>query len=604
MVNKRLLNYIGNTGKHIFLAVMARWIRLISNIAFSVIFAYILSAMLTGSELAYGIPAIAGSLIVILTVRYFSTLWGTKENSRVVDEVKSNLRKTIYEKILSLGPKYINEVPTAKVIQIGVEGVEQLETYYGGYITQLYYSFISAVTLFATVAYFSLKVGIVILIVSPVIPLLLTVMLKVVRNIQAKYWNSYADVGILFLDSLQGLTTLKLYKADEDRAAQMDEQAENFRKRTMRVLKMQLNSITLVNLMCYGGAAAAVIITLKETMSGKLSVFGCLLIVLLAAEFFIALRQLTSLFHVAMGGVAAGEKILEFLDSEVEEHNGTEDFESEVDINIKNLNFSYEGEDKKILKDISFNVKDKGFVALVGVSGCGKSTIASILAGQLSVDDGMVFFGDTDINKVSRKNLVKNITKVTHNGHIFRGTVRSNLQMAKSDATDDEMIKVLREVSMWDFLSEQDGLDTKVESAGTNLSGGQAQRLSLARALLHDSVIYIFDEAASNVDVESEEIILDAIRKISKEKTVIYISHRLKSIMAADRIYVMEKGKIVEAGKHEELMGAGGLYSALFTEQQELEDFRSSKGISSDASGEIHAESVLENEKERGECQQ
>lgn len=580
MTNRWLSKYIGNTKKHVILSVFARWLRLLCNIGFAFIFAYLLNELLKGDTRGVGSwGLIAIGLIFIIIVKLAVSRWVAAENSKVVDEVKLNLRKRIYKKILEYGPGYINEISTAKAIQIGVESVEQLETYYGGYITQLYYSFVAAITLFIAIAVYDVGVGIVILVISPVIPLLLTFLLRVVRKVQSKYWKSYSDVGTLFLDSLQGLTTLKLYSADEDRAEEMDVKAEKFRKDTMRVLKMQLNSINIVDILCYGGAAASVILALKAADSGSLGIFGCILVIILSAEFFVPMRQLTALFHVAMGGVTAGEQIIEFLERKPDIPQGKEDFPKGADIDIRELDFSYDDK-KKVLDKISLRVKNKGLVAFVGVSGCGKSTLASILSGQLSAGDNMVFYGDTDINRIDRTKLVGAVTRVTHNGHIFKGTVRSNLDMGKPGASDEDMIKALDEVNLWEFLSEMNGLETPVNSGATNLSGGQAQRLCLARALLHDSSVYIFDEAASNVDVESEEIILSAISKIAERKTVIYISHRLKSIMGADNIYVFDGGKIVEQGTHSKLIAESGIYKKLFSEQEELESFRdlSAKG--------------------------
>lgn len=573
MINKKLLAYVGKTKKHIINSVIARWLCLLVNIGFAFIFAYMLTGLLSGRSPEGKYILLIPGIIGILLIRFWATKISASENSKVVDEVKINLRREIYAKIIQMGPAYRNNISTAKAIQLGVENVEQLETYYGGYITQLYYSFAAAVTLFAAVAFYSLKVGIVLLLVSPIIPVMLTVMLKVVRKVQRKYWKSYSDVGTLFLDSLQGLTTLKLYRADEARSEEMDKKAETFRKDTMRVLKMQLNSINIVDWLCYGGAAAAVIIGLKEAALGNIGIFGCILIILLAAEFFVPMRQLTSLFHVAMGGVTAGEQILEFLESKVDKKSGKEDFPMGKDIEIRELDFSY-GDSKKVLDKISLKIKNKGVVAFVGVSGCGKTTLASVLTGQNSVENNMIFFGNKDINEIDRRQLAKNVTRVGHDGHVFQGSVRFNLSIGKSDATDEEMIKTLKEVNLWEFLKQDEGLDTEIRSGATNISGGQAQRLCLARALLYDSEVYIFDEAASNIDIESEEIILSTIKKIAETKTVIYISHRLKSIVEADKIYVMDKGQIREEGTHEELMSTNGIYSSLFIEQEELENFR------------------------------
>lgn len=572
MINKELSKYIGKTARHIALGTAARWVRLLCNIAFAFIFAYTSEQFLLKNQIE-GVPFILGAGMLIVIAKFLLSKWIAFENSKVVDEVKLNLRDSIYRKALEYGASYINHTSTAKLVQMGVENVEQLENYYGGYITQFYYSFVAAVTLFFTVVFYDSRIAFIILTISFVIPLFLTILLKMVRKVQKKYWKSYSDVGTLFLDNLQGLTTLKVFDADEHAAAEMDKKAQEFRNATMKVLRTQLSSINVVDVLCYGGAAATVFLAVNDVVSGEFSLFFGIFIIVLAAEFFVPMRQLTAFFHVAMGGVAAGEQILEFLGNEVPQKHVVDGGIKVADITVSNLKFSYDGK-KEVLKDVSIKVKSGSVAAFVGVSGCGKSTLASVLTGELSVPDGTVFYGGKDINSIDRKQLSKMVTRISHNGYLFKGTVRSNLLMAKPEATDKELVSALNKVDMWTFLQTLAGLDTEILSGGVNLSGGQVQRICMARGILSNSKVYIFDEAASNVDVESEEIILSTIDEMAKQHTVIYISHRLKSIVNADNIYVFNEGTIVEQGRHEELMQIEGVYKKLFEEQERLENFR------------------------------
>ena len=572
MVEKDLFQFCGNTKRYIIEAVLINCIRLGANITFSFMFASVLAHFITGVYVFD--PKISYILVALsLLVRQICIRAVTRKNNLVVYEVKQNLRKAIYSKVLSLGSLYQEKMTTQEIVHLGVEGVEQLENYFGSYLTQFYYSFISTFVLFLVIAPINFKIAIVLLVLAPIIPLFLLLILKIVKNVQKKYWSKYADVGNLFLDSLQGLTTLKVFKADEARGKELDEMSEGFRKETMKVLSMQLNSIMIIDWIAYGGAVAGIIVALNEFVALNINIYQIILVLLLIADFFVPMRTLTSLFHVAMTGVTASEKMLDFLNEDTNIENGSHTFEKNAPINVKAMNYYYP-DGTHALKDINMSFEPGSMTALVGPSGCGKSTLACLLAGEYRHPDQAIYYGSYESRDLAKGEISKNVVRVTHDGHIFQGTVRSNLYLGNSQVGDQHYIDVLKIVNLWDLFSKMEGLDTPILAQGKNLSGGQAQRLSLARALLHDAEVYIFDEATSNIDIESEQVIIKVIEEISKKKTVIYISHRLASIVKADKIYVMKKGQLVEQGQHQELMAAKGQYESLFSQQQELESYR------------------------------
>lgn len=410
----------------------------------------------------------------------------------------------------------------------------------------------------------------------PLIPVTIAVIQTWAKKLLSKYWGQYTALGDTFLENLQGLTTLKIYQTDEMKHRQMNEESEKFRKITMKVLTMQLNSITIMDLVTYGGTALGMILAVLQLQKGNVSLAGCLLIILLSADYFIPMRRLGSYFHIAMNGMAACDKIFKLLDLEE-----AEDKEKEIGrdktIIIQNLSHAYE-EDREILHGIAMELPQGKMVAIVGESGCGKSTIAGILSGKNKGYKGSVTIGGVELEEIKEESLMENITLVSHNSYLFKGTVRDNLLMGKTDATEQECIDALKKVKLYDFLMEEKGLDTVLLEKATNLSGGQCQRLALARALLHDTPIYIFDEASSNVDVESEEAIMEQINALAKEKTVILISHRLANVTSVDRIFVMDQGNIVESGTHKELMDKAGIYARMYETQMELENYGKNKG--------------------------
>ena len=572
MIDKRLYNFSGNIKKYISITTFLSCVKLIANIFFYFIFAFLLVSLIN-KDFSFSYSHIIISILIIVFVRQFSTIKVAHMLGNLVVDVKRNLRKLILEKTLKLGLAYSQLFKTQELIHLSVDNIEQLEVYFGGFLTQFYYCIVSSFILFFSIAYFNLKIAFILLGFSLAIPLSLYIILDKVKKIQKKYFAKYMNVGTLFLDSLQGLTILKIYGTDEKREEEIAKMSEEFRIETMRVLKMQLLSIAVINWIIYAGTILAIVTSVKLFLNGSLGLFPMLFIFMLAPEFFIPMRTLTSLFHVAMTGVSAAENIISFVDSPERNNNGNKEFKNENEIKVSKLNFSYP-DGTQSLKDIDMTFKKGNLTAVVGHSGCGKSTLVSVLAGELKSKKNEIFVDNVDIQNIKIEDKIKNILKITHDSHIFSGTVRENLTMANENLSDETMIEVLKKVKLWGVLS----LDTILESQGKNLSGGQAQRVALARALLYDASVYIFDEATSNIDIESEEIILNIIYSLSKEKTVIYISHRLPAIKNADCIYVMDKGKVIENGKHDELYAKKELYYNMYKHQEELETYLTKRG--------------------------
>lgn len=582
MIDKRLYNFSGNIKKYISITTFLSCVKLIANIFFYFIFAFLLVSLIN-KDFSLSYSYIIISILIIVFVRQFSTIKVAYMLGNLVVDVKRNLRKLIFEKTLKLGLAYSQFFKTQELIHLSVDNVEQLEVYFGGFLTQFYYCIFSSFILFFSIAYFNLKIAFILLGFSLAIPLSLYIILNKVKKIQKKYFAKYMNVGTLFLDSLQGLTTLKIYGTDEKREKEIAKMSEEFRIETMRVLKMQLLSIAVINWIIYAGTILAIVTSVKLFLNGSLGLFPMLFIFMLAPEFFIPMRTLTSLFHVAMTGVSAAENIISFVDSPERNTDGNKEFKNENEIKVSKLNFSYP-DGTQSLKDIDMSFKKGNLTAVVGHSGCGKSTLVSVLSGELKSKENEIFVDDIDIQNIKIEDKIKNILKITHDSHIFFGTVRENLAMANENLSDETMIEVLKKVKLWDIFSKNKGLDTSLESQGKNLSGGQAQRVALARALLYDASVYIFDEATSNIDIESEEIILNIIYSLSKEKTVIYISHRLPAIKNADCIYVMDKGKIIESGEHIKLYAKKGLYYEMYRHQEELETYLTKRGENNEKS--------------------
>ena len=571
MINKRLIGTVSESKKYIAGNVALQWCSLAANIAAMGAIASLLGALWYKTADASAFAAAGAAIAAALCIRALCTVGSARLSVLSSRAVKQVLRERIYEKLLRLGASYHTKIKTSEAVQLAVEGVEQLETYFGAYLPQFFYSMLAPLTLFAVLAFIDLPSAAVLLVCVPLIPIAIAAVQTWAKKLLSKYWGKYTEMGDTFLENLQGLTTLKIYQADAARHEQMNREAEEFRKITMRVLTMQLNSITIMDLVAYGGAALGAIVAVSRFASGHVTLAGCLMILLLAADFFLPMRLLGSYFHIAMNGMAASDKIFRLLDLPEPDRSGRET-PGAGGIDAQHLTFSYDGE-REVLHDVSFSVTEGSFTAIVGESGCGKSTIAAILTGREPGYQGSVTVGGAQVRCADETALMRRITYVSHNSHLFRGTVRDNLRMAKPDASDAELWNALERANLAEFLRSEQGLDTLLTENGSNFSGGQRQRLALARALMHDSPVYLFDEATSNIDVESEDAILAQIHELAHTHTVILISHRLANVVHADRIHVMEHGRLVQSGTHEELLLRGGTYAALWNSQQQLEQY-------------------------------
>ncbi len=583
MIKTRLVRLLSHAKKYIVYNILWQWIALLAQILAVFSIAELLGKVVDAENLPQALGELSLGrtvflLVLAVAVRFLCERMAARASYEASVDVKRILRKKIYEKLLRLGASYKEKTSTSEVVQLSTEGVEQLEIYFGKYLPQLFYSLLAPLTLFLILSFVNLKVSLVLLICVPLIPISIVAVQKFAKKLLSRYWGVYTGLGDSFLENLQGLTTLKIYQADEQKAEEMDQEAQEFRRITMKVLTMQLNSTSVMDIVAYGGAAVGMIVAVSEFLVGRLDFSGTLAIILLASEFFIPLRLLGSFFHIAMNGMTASDKIFHLLDLE-EPEKGEEKMSPEnFDIELQNIRFSYE-EDREILKGVSLVIPQGSFVSLVGESGCGKSTIAGLLTGKLQGYQGEIHIGEKPLAQIQERELMDHITLVRHNSYLFKGTVAENLQMAKPEAEVEEMRSVLSRVNLLGFLDAQEGLETKLLEQGANLSGGQRQRLALARALLHDTPVYIFDEATSNIDAESEDLIMEVIRELAKTRTVLLISHRLSNVAESDRIYLLDQGEIREAGTHEELMKRRGVYCRLYETQKNLEMYgREEKG--------------------------
>lgn len=572
MIKTRLVKLLSHAKKYIVFQVVWKWISLLCQIAMIYAASMLLESALfdaitKNQLLLYGIV-----IFIAISLRLICDRQASYASYEASVDVKRILREKLYGKLLKLGASYRESVATSEVVQMAAEGVEQLETYFGKYLSQLFYSLLAPITLFVILAFVNLKASLVLLICVPLIPISIVAVQKFAKKLLNRYWGIYTELGDSFLENLQGLTTLKIYQADADKADEMDEESQRFRRITMKVLTMQLNSTSVMDIIAYGGAAVGMIVTLSEYIKGNVSFNGALMIILLASEFFIPLRLLGSFFHIAMNGMAASDKIFALLDLPEPKKKEIELGKEPMTIQLEGVQFAYEKE-RDILEGVTVELSGGSFTSLVGTSGCGKSTIAGILMGRNKGYRGNITIQGQELSEVSEKSLMDHITLVSHNSYLFKGTVRENLKMGKAGASEEEMCAVLEKVNLLGFLQEQQGLDTPILERGINFSGGQCQRLALARALLHDTPVYIFDEATSNIDMESEEMIMEVIRGLAKTKTILLISHRLANVVESDRIYMLEKGHVVQSGTHKELMESGGAYADLYRYQRDLESY-------------------------------
>ncbi len=579
MIRKRLLELAPDSKKYIAGTVVLQWLKLCSNIALMFVFSNVIRLVVTDSDTAFSkLYIYIAAAVMTLIIRYVCVYFSSKTSFYASAQVKKVLREKMYNKLSGMGRSYSQKVSTAEVVQVFVEGIDQLELYFGKYLPQFFFSMLAPVTLFIVLSFVNFKSALVLMICVPLIPLSIVAVQKIAKRLLNKYWGVYVTLGDTFLENIQGLTTLKIYGADERKNVEMNEKAEEFRRITMKVLTMQLNSVSVMDIVAYGGSAAGIIIAVYQVLNGNIDFSEAFLIISLAADFFLPLRLLGSFFHVAMNGMAASDKLFNLLDIPDDEKGDREDVDFNSGITFDNVSFSY-NESKKAVDGVSFKLNKKGLTAVVGESGCGKSTLASVLCGTNTGYTGDIFIGSVQLRDIAENALNKNMTAVNFDSYIFSSTVRENLLMAKPDADDGEMLEVLKKVNLDTIDGENNVLDYEIKEAGGNLSGGQRQRLAVARALLHDASIYVFDEVTSNIDSESEEKIMDVIRNLAKEKTVLMISHRLENVKSADNIILLKNGRIAESGTHEELMNNRGGYYEMYSSQSSLENYTRKEAV-------------------------
>lgn len=588
MLDKRLFALVPEARKHIAASVVFRWVGLVATIALFVLVGSFLQELLDSPAAFAQAPFVAVCAAVAVAVRMVCTDWSQKQGLAAAAVAKQVVRQRLYDKLVTLGPAYSERVATAEAVQLSAEGAEQLESYFGSYLPQLFYAALAPVTLFACLAPLCVPAAAVLLVCVPLIPLSIMGVQKFAKRVMRNYWGAYTDLGGAFLDNLQGLTTLKIYQADAARHQAMNQEAERFRKATMNLLSMQLNSITIMDVLAYGGAAVGIVVVLAQHGAGMVTFGGAFSLVFLSAEFFLPMRLLGSFFHTAMNGMAAAEKMFAILDAP-EPRSGARVVDHQcVDVACRGVGYSYDGE-RKVLSDIDFAAPTRGLTGIVGESGSGKTTLAGVLSGRIDGYDGCVEVGGVDVRALSFASLMETVTTVPSRSYLFKGTVRENLQLANPHASDEELWSALAACRLDAFVREAGGLEATVAEQGSNLSGGQCQRLAVARALLHDAPLYVFDEATSNVDAESERAILDVIAELAKQASVIVISHRLAALRHADCIYALDAGRLAERGSHEELVRAGGVYARLWSKQVELESYSSNLQTSCAEAAPTHA---------------
>lgn len=573
MIKTRLIEQVPSSKKYIALTVLAQWLKTVANIVMIFILSNLLAQILDGKAFDFKelLPYL-GAIAAVMLVRYLCGYASSQTAFFASSEVKKVLRQKMYKKLTRMGASYSEKVSTSEVLQVFVEGVDQLELYFGKYLPQFFFAMLAPITLFAVLVFVSWKASVVLLICVPLIPLSIVAVQKIAKRLLSKYWGVYTNLGDTFLENIQGLTTLKVYQADERKNVEMNEKAEEFRRITMKVLTMQLNSVSVMDIVAYAGSAVGVVIAIVQVENGTITLPQAFLIIMLAADFFLPLRLLGSFFHVAMNGMAASDKLFKLLDTEEDKRGTVTDVDFNNDIVIKNLSFSYDDK-KSVLDKISIVIEKHKLTSIVGKSGCGKSTLSSLLCGTTKGYKGQITIDGVEVKDIDEKTLMNNITAVNFNSYIFAGTVKDNLLIADKNASDEKMIEALRMVNLWSFLSEQDGLHTKLNQQGSNFSGGQRQRLAIARALIHNTPIYIFDEVTSNIDAESENDIMSVIHNMAKIKTVILISHRLENVVKSDNIILLDNGRIKENGNHSALMALGREYNLMYSTQAELEKY-------------------------------
>lgn len=568
MIDKELLRLLGGSRKYIFYTVGAMVIGLIANLSITASICYAIKLLSQSAEpSAYIIPAVCA--VVGVAVRYAASRITGNLKDLLGRKAKKDLREKTYDKIVHLGVRSTDGMSVAGLTQVAMEGIEQLDLYYSSYIPQFFYAMLAPIILFFVTVGIDWRVAVVLLCCVPLIPVSIVAVSKYAKKIFAKYWGKYTSMGDSFLDSVQGLRELKIFRADAAQHVKMNENAEEFRKITMKVLVMQLASTTIMDIVAYGGAGLGIAFAVTGVANRGLSPVSALFLILVAVDFFLPLRAFGSAFHVAMNGASAGKKILSLL-AHPDPVWGEEKL-SNTELKLENVTFSYDGE-RDVLKNVTMTFPEKGMTSIVGESGCGKSTAVGLLYGALRPKSGKVTAGGKPLESLSREEYYSKLAVVSYNTYIFNTTVRENFRLAKGNVTDDEIFDALEKVNLADFIRENGGLDKEITEDGANISGGQKQRLALAVNLVADKSVYIFDEATSNIDIESEAVIMRNIKALSEKKSVIVISHRLENVVPSDRIYYMENGDVKEVGTHSELMASQGGYAALYTAQKKLEN--------------------------------
>lgn len=568
MIDKELLRLLGGSRQYIFYTVGAMVIGLIANLSITASICYAIKLLSQSAEpSAYIIPAVCA--VVGVAVRYAASRITGNLKDLLGRKAKKDLREKTYDKIVRLGVRSTDGMSVAGLTQVAMEGIEQLDLYYSSYIPQFFYAMLAPIILFFVTVGIDWRVAVVLLCCVPLIPVSIVAVSKYAKKIFAKYWGKYTSMGDSFLDSVQGLRELKIFRADAAQHVKMNENAEEFRKITMKVLVMQLASTTIMDIVAYGGAGLGIAFAVTGVANRGLSPVSALFLILVAVDFFLPLRAFGSAFHVAMNGASAGKKILSLL-AQPDPVWGKEKL-SDTELKLENVTFSYDGE-RDVLKNVTMTFPEKGMTSIVGESGCGKSTAVGLLYGALRPKSGKVTAGGKPLESLSREEYYSKLAVVSYNTYIFNTTVRENFRLAKENVTDDEIFDALEKVNLADFIRENGGLDKEITEDGANISGGQKQRLALAVNLVADKSVYIFDEATSNIDIESEAVIMRNIKTLSEKKSVIVISHRLENVVLSDIIYYMENGEVKEVGTHSELMASQGGYAALYTAQKKLEN--------------------------------
>lgn len=563
MFNKKLFNELKSEKIQILKLLLIKIIQMTTNVAMIFLIGKSIEALISSS--------FSGSkfilfMLLLIGLNIFLIKIEASISYKASYRIKNNLRERLMKKVFSFKMEYGSKISISEVINLGVEGIEQLNLFYSALLPQLLFSLIGPIILFCILSFLDFKIAIIMLLLIPLIPLAIMMVQKLAKKVVKTYWKSYTNLSEVFIDFLYGLTSLEVFNADEDYNDLLNEKAEDFRVKTMKLLMMQLNNITVLDLISYAGSALGIILSIYYYSRGQLSVFAAFSFILLSQEFFLPLRRLGALFHVAMNGITAANSLFEILEIE-----SIEDFEDllkdeKVDVEVKNLSFSY-GE-KEVLKDLNMKIKSNKITAIVGESGCGKSTLAKLVGGFERNYYGEILYNG--LSEISNDSLNENIMLVDNNPYFFKESLRYNLKMANKNADDDKLRKVLEKVGLYSYFKNTGGLDSILESAGNNLSGGQKQRLAIGRVLLKEPKILILDESISNIDKESEDLILNLIQKLKEKMTIILITHRLNTVLQADYIYYLDNKKVAEEGSFEEI-SKGELFSGIYKYQRELE---------------------------------